>query len=363
MTETVFRSFASAIAFLERVAPARSRVAAVAVAFCTLLTGGLSPVAWAQAPAQIKWTMANLNRANDSWTYQKWLADEMTKRSNGRMRVEMISLPELGLTGFELVRVMRAGLVDIGEIITGYVAGDLPIVEGASLTGLQPNWETSRKSQKAWEAVYRRHELQAGGKFLGTHPYDWNAAWCGKPVRKLDDLKGVKIRIFSPAMGLFWKSLGAEPLSIAYAEIYSSLERKVLDCAHTGPASGMSLKLYEVTKYLLDLRLGHQPGMIIASKKSWDALPKDLQQMMIDLGSEYTERTWTLGKEVTEREIKKSQTQGVEWLPMKPEYNAVIQEVVQKVVVPDWLNRVKDRQEAVAAFNQHLAPLVGFSVK
>jgi len=326
---------------------------------------GLSLAVQAQpatAP-QVKWTMVNLNRANDTWIYQKWLADEMAKRSNGRMRVEMISLPELGLSGFELVRVMRAGLVDIGEIITGYVAGDLPIVEGPSLTGLQPDWESSRKSQKAWEDIYRRYEVQAGGKYLGSHPYDWNAAWCIKPVKRLDDLKGVKIRIFSPAMGLFWKSLGAEPVSMAYAEVYSALERKVLDCSHTGPASGMSVKLNEVSKYLLDLRLGHQPGLIVASKKSWDALPKDLQQMLIDLGREYTERTWSLGKEVTEREIKKSQASGVEWIPMKAEYNAVIQGIVQKVVVPDWLNRVKDKEEAIKAFNQHLSPLVGFSVK
>jgi len=330
------------------------RSVAVAAASCIAMLG--TP---GMANAQFKWTMANLNRANDTWTYQKWLADEIASRSGGKIQVEMISMPELGLTGFELVRVMRAGLLDVGEVITGYVAGDLPIIEGPSLTGLQPDWESSRRSQKAWEAVYRKYEAQMGGKFLGSHPYDWNAVWCIKPMRRLDDLKGVKIRIFSPAMGLFWKQMGAEPVSLAYAEIYSALERKVLDCSHTGPASGMSVKLNDVSKFLSDFRLGHQPGLIIASKKKFDALPKDLQQMLEKLGEEYTARTWKLGLEVTEREIKKAQSTGVEWAPMRPEYAATIQGIVQKVVLPDWLNRVKDKDEAIREFNQRLAPIVG----
>lgn len=360
------RIFARFIAFLQQSTDARRMaVAAVVAASGAAALLGLSPAAEAQptAAAPVKWTMVNLNRASETWVWQKWLADELTRRSNGRIQVEMISLPELGLTGFELVRVMRANLVDIGEIIGGYVAGDLPMVEGPSLTGLQPNWESSRKSQKAWEEVYRRYEVQAGGKYLGSHPYDWNAAYCVKPIRRLEDVKGVKIRVFSPAMGLFWKSLGAEPVSMAFAEIYSAMERKVLDCAHTGPASGMAIRLPEVSKYLVDLRLGHQPGLIVVSKKSWDALPKDLQQMVSDLGREYTERTWGLGKELTEREIKRNQALGVEWIPMKAEFNPTVQGIVQNVLVPDWLKRVKDKDEAIKAFNQHLAPLVGFAVK
>jgi TRAP-type C4-dicarboxylate transport system substrate-binding protein len=332
----------------------------LAACIATLLLGFASA---ATAQSTVTWKMVNLNRASETWIWQKWMADEMTKRSNGRMKVEMISLPELGLTGFELVRVMRGGLVDIGEIIGGYVAGDLPIVEGPSLTGLQPDWEASRKSQKAWEEVYRKYEVPLGGKYLGSHPYDWNAAYCVKPVRRLEDLKGVKIRVFSPAMALFWKSLGAEPVSMAFSEIYSALERKALDCAHTGPASGTAIRLPEVAKYLVDLRLGHQPGLIIASKRSWDALPKDLQQMMVTLGAEYTERSWTLGKELTEREIKKNQSLGVEWIPVKAEYNGAIQGIVQNTLLPDWVNRNKDKGEATKSFNQHIAPLVGISAK
>lgn len=312
---------------------------------------------------EFRWKMVSLSRTHETWSWMKWFSDELHRRSNGRVEVRMISMPELGLTGFELIRVLKAGLVDIGEVVTGYVAGDLPIIEGASLTGLQPDWEASKKSHRAWDAVYRRYEDKIGGKYLGIHPYDWNAAYCTKPVRGLEDIKGVKIRIFSPAMALFWKTLGAQPVSMAFAELYSALDRKVLDCAHTGPASGVAVKLYEVAKYLVDLRLGHQPGMLVVSKRSWDAVPPDIQQILVQLGREHTERTWVLGWEMTQREIKRNQAEGVEWIPTKEAYRTAIDKAVRDVVLPDWLGRVPDKEEARRLFNELLAPQVGFTLR
>lgn len=334
-----------------------------APALAVALAVGFSPVHAQTAQNPLRWKMVSNNRTIEIWVWQKWLADEMTRRSNGRIQVEMVSLPELGLTGFELVRVMRGGLVDVGEIVAGYVAGDIPMVEGPSLTGLQPDWGTSQKSQQAWEEIYRKNEARIGGKYLGSHPYDWNAVYCSRPIRRLEDVKGLKVRVFSPAAGLFWKSLGAEPVSMEFAEVYSAMERKVLDCVQTAPAYGISAKLHEVAKYLVDLRFGHQPGLIFVSRKSWEGLPKDLQSMLVELGKEYTDRSWKLGRELTDREIKRNQGVGIEWIPMKTEYNAPIQTIVQNVVVPDWIRRVREKEEAAKAFNEHLAPLVGFTLK
>ena len=53
---------------------------------------------------------------------------------------------------------MRAGLVDVREVVAGFIGSDLSIIEGPSLTGLQKDWDSSRKSQLAWEGMYRRYE-------------------------------------------------------------------------------------------------------------------------------------------------------------------------------------------------------------
>lgn len=72
----------------------------------------------------------------------------MESRSNGAIKVNLVSLPELGLTGFELVRVVKAGLVDAADILPTYVAGDVPILEGADLPALYRDFDTAAKGSR-----------------------------------------------------------------------------------------------------------------------------------------------------------------------------------------------------------------------
>jgi len=80
-----------------------------------------------------------------------------------------VSLPELGLTGFELVRVTRAGLVDIADVILAYVAGDVPVIEAVDLPGLYPDLETSVRAHIAFLPALKRYEDKLGGVVLGGY--------------------------------------------------------------------------------------------------------------------------------------------------------------------------------------------------
>ncbi len=83
--------------------------------------------------------------------------------------MDVVSLPELGLTGFELVRVTRAGLVDVGDIILSYVAGDVPSLEGVDLPGLFPDFEASVKAHVAFMPAIKKNEDKLGGVALGAY--------------------------------------------------------------------------------------------------------------------------------------------------------------------------------------------------
>jgi|SRR5215216_3278055 TRAP-type transport system periplasmic protein len=72
-----------------------------------------------------------------------------------------------------------------------------------------------------------------------------------RAVRKMDDLKGMKIRVHSVAIAQLTAGLGADPLTIAFAEVYTGLERGTLDGGFTAAGPGHSQKWYEVTKYLV----------------------------------------------------------------------------------------------------------------
>jgi len=125
------------------------------LALCLIVFGAVAVGRPALAQTQTLKTVVITRSAIQTEQLWTWAADEIQKRSNGRVKLEIVSLPELGLSGFELVRVMQAGLVDMGDVMPTYVAGDIPIVEGADILGIFGDYDAAMKGHRAWEQLLR----------------------------------------------------------------------------------------------------------------------------------------------------------------------------------------------------------------
>jgi TRAP-type C4-dicarboxylate transport system substrate-binding protein len=320
-----------------------------------LVAVGLAPAA--AQPLQLK--AVATSRPQVQFKLWERLAAEVGRRTEGRVTVDVVSLPELGLTGFELVRVLRAGLVDIADVMPTYVSGELPILEGADLPGLFKDFATAEKAHLAWHEVLKKHEDRLGGVFLGSYGWAAQVIFSRKPVRELKDLKGLKTRVFGASQSDFLRAFGAEPVSMAVAEVYSALERGALDAAITGTIAGYNLKWWEVTRYMVDLQIGPVMGAVMVSKRTWDRLPPADRKVLEEVGQEFTRWGWDMGRQTTQEGIDGNTAKGMEWIPPAPATAGGIREVTLTHGVPAWLRRVGP--DGKAAFTQHLAPLAGFT--
>ena len=178
------------------------------------------------APAQMatRWKGVATSRPLPQFGLWTWLAEELEKRTKGQVKTDVVSLPELGLTGFELVRVTKAGLVDVADIILAYVAGEVPVIEAVDLPGLYPDLETSIKAHISFLQAVKRYEDKLGGVVLGGYIWPHQVIFSRKPIRSPADLKGLKIRVYGAAQAEFARSLGAEGVPITFAEVYTALE-------------------------------------------------------------------------------------------------------------------------------------------
>jgi TRAP-type C4-dicarboxylate transport system substrate-binding protein len=312
------------------------------------------------ALAQTKWKAVATSRPTPQFALWTWLAEELDKRTNGQVKTDVVSLPELGLTGFELVRVTRSGLVDVADIIFAYVAGDVPAIEGVDLPGLFPDLNTSVKAHVAFMPVVKKHEDKLGGVVLGGYLWPGQYVFSRKPVRSPADLKGLKVRVYGTAQTEFANAMGMEPVSIAFAETYTALERGTVDAAITGTYPGFALKFYEVTKFLVDVNHGPVAGALVVSKRTWDKLSPDVRALLTKLGEEFSERGWEIGRRTTQEGLDKNREKGMEIIPITPAMAAATKDVVTRVVIPSWIKR--GGPDAKATFNQYLAPHSGITL-
>jgi TRAP-type C4-dicarboxylate transport system substrate-binding protein len=336
----------------------------------SLLRAGAAGMAAALAPSvlaqdkPITWKVVANTRLSSQFTVKwAWLTEQLAKRTNGRFKLEVVSFPELGMTGTELIRMLNAGLLDAGEVVTGYVSGEVPIIEGAQMVGVYENLDQARRSYEGWmKAVAEPNAKQMGGVPISTLAFTTQLLWSKFPVNTLADIKGKKIRIFAKAQADYMTALGATAVSIPIADVYSALERGVIDGCVTGPEIAAGFKYHEVVQYVTDLMLGPGAGYVVVSEKAWRGLPPDIRKEFEALLPEMRKMSWELAAKDDKQHLDTVISRGIKaTIPAKPEWVPQLRKIAQEQVAPAWASRSGPR--AVPAFNEVIAPIVGFTLK
>jgi TRAP-type C4-dicarboxylate transport system substrate-binding protein len=145
----------------------------------------------------------------------------------------------------------------MADVALGFVAGDLPDLNVLQLPFLCTTYE---QFDKALPAVVPTAEAELKRKFGLTVGIHWTMPpqnlWLNRPVTKLEDLKGMKVRAWNPEQVEMMKRLGGSAVSITSAEVIPALERKVIDGAITSALSANDWKAFEIVMLVNSAELG-----------------------------------------------------------------------------------------------------------
>jgi len=109
-----------------------------------------------------------------------------------------------------------------------------------------------------------------------------------KPIRSVDDLKGLKIRTLpTPVHIAFFKALGAAPTPMDWTELFEALRTGVVDAQENPPAMVYTAKFQEVQKFYSLTAHVNEVGAFVMSKIFYEKLPKDLQ-LAVDVAAQKT---------------------------------------------------------------------------
>ena len=179
---------------------------------------------------------------------EKPFFDEFAKRTGLPIDAEYKATDSLGIKDTEQLRVMKAGLFDIVSLRVSQNSRDEPTLLGFDLVGAAPDYETARKVYDAYfDVADKRLQKQFKVKLLGIWPFGPQILFCKKPIAKLADLKGMKVRVYDQNLSKFIESVGGTPVPLSFTEVHQSLSLGVVDCAITGPSSANSSNWPEVT--------------------------------------------------------------------------------------------------------------------
>jgi TRAP-type C4-dicarboxylate transport system substrate-binding protein len=262
--------------------------------------------------------------ASDTLIGEKLWWDAMQKASNGRIKFDLHYASSL-VPKKKALEACSRGTVDMVISYGTYFSGWIDINDIQA--GLPFNTRSYEDTVKLWwetdiGEITNRHYREKGNvlwprPFLQS-PY---AIFSNKPIRTLEDCKGLKIRC---AGGLQWdsmKALGFTPVQLITADIYTGMQRGIVD-AVLFPAFGFkSYKLGEVSKYILITPImGPCTVACWMNLDKFNSLPKDLQQLLTARHQELYDEEIKLRRERQEEAaFKGARAAGLELVKLTPQ--------------------------------------------
>lgn len=285
--------------------PARWRIGALAGALALCVNAA----AWAQ---QV--TLRGVNAFQEGTAFAKPFEDFIEKVNadgKGVIRIQYIGGPK-AMPPFEVGNAVKSGVIDIANVTSAFYTNLMPEAESLKLA-TQPIQQQRRSG--AWEYLNRLHNekmnvwyLARTGDGVPFHLY------VNKPIEKAD-LKGLTIRV-TPIYRAFFAALGANLVQTAPGEVYTALERGVVD-GYGWPIQGIfDLGWQEKTKYRVDPGFYQVDVNVLVNLDRWNRLT-DAQRDVLTKAAQWVEERNALNAEINAAERRRQAEAGIRTIELK----------------------------------------------
>ncbi len=215
-------------------------------------------------------------------------AKEVEKRTNGKVKIT--AFPGGTLTKApQVYDGVVTGISDIGNSCFAYTRGRFPVMAAVDLPMGYPNGRVASRVAHEFAKQVNPKELH-DTKVLYVHAHGPGLLHTKKPVRTLEDLRGMKIR----ATGLSAKvveALGGVPVAMPQGDTYESLQKGVVEGTFSPIEVLKGWKQGEVIDYTTEcFSVGYTTAMfVVMNKDKWNALPDEVKKVFDELSDQWVD--------------------------------------------------------------------------
>jgi TRAP-type C4-dicarboxylate transport system substrate-binding protein len=266
-------------------------------------------------------------------------AQEVEKLTGGKVKIKIFPGGALGGAP-ELADSVKTGIADIAFIVPSYTTGRFPRTSAFDLPFIFDN------AVQAAEILYEVYD-----QYLAEDFKDYKVLWLyscdtgqlhsvGKPIRKLADLQGMKMRAPSSYMSEALRLLGANPVSMPLSELSMALDKRVIDGMLSPNTSLTDFKLTELIKNTTQIDFYISPMAVIMNKEKYNSLP-DYAKKALDQasGKNWGLRAAKIYDDYARTSLKTLSDAGkINIYRLSPEEKKKFMEKVKKMET-DWVDR------------------------
>ncbi|PMN90774.1 TRAP transporter substrate-binding protein [Enterovibrio norvegicus] len=205
----------------------------------------------------------------------------------------------------EIPRAVRTGQVQLGEVFIGIMGNTHPIFKHDNIPFLATDYN---QAQKLWEAAKPEIEKQLskeGMILLYTVPWPAQSLYTKKPVNALADIKGTKMRAYSPSTSRLADLMNTTPTTVQVPDIPQAFSTGIIDAMITSPSTGANGQAWDYLSHYNEIKAWIPKNFVVVNKRAFKRLDKDDQKAILDAAAKAETRGWN---EVTAQEAKDTKT-------------------------------------------------------
>ena len=263
------------------------------------------PTKAAELP-KVNWTLGTCEPSTKDWIIATAIAftENVAKRTDGKFTIKVTVGDELGVQRAQLPQVLSKGTIEMSFISQGQTGTfpheaifALPFLIGSKKGVLEDGIAIDAATRQITDREFERMGFKTLFFFVQTP----TQLISNKPIDNISDLKGLKVRAWDDTTSNIVKNLGGVPVVMPVAEVYTAMQRGVVDAVLTGAPAMVSTAVYENGKYLYIVNLAPACQHVVYNIQAFKGLPAEYQKVLLEEGKVaeklYQERQPTVEKE------------------------------------------------------------------
>lgn len=232
---------------------------------------------------------------------------KLPSKTNSSLTCQYVPLNQQGIQEGYLLKYLERGFYDLAAIRFRQVEGSDIAIAGMDMPGLPIDLASSRYLSSNFSPFLEKQlEEKFRVKMLDTFVFGPQELFCTKPIYRIEDLKGLKIRITAGVdsnIGKLFKALGSTPLQIDYANTLNALQGKLVDCGVSSYLSAESAGWLKYLPYRMNFNLGNGVNGYIINLRTWNSLNLRQKTSIKNSITELINDMWTYSQKSYEQSL------------------------------------------------------------
>jgi len=196
----------------------------------------------------------------------------------------------------DVLRAVSTGQVNIAEFLLGQFANEDPVFAADNVPFVAPGYDNAWKFYQAQKPVLEKKLQGRGLKLLYAVAWPGQGFYTKEPMKTAADLKGAKMRTYSPLTSRLAELLGATSVQVQVTDVPQMFATGAMTTMVTSSATGTATKAWEFVKNYYKTNAWNPKNVVVVNQRAFSGLPKNVQDGLVRAAAAAEPRGWEMSK-------------------------------------------------------------------